>query len=65
MSAAFTEQLTASDPETLSRMGFDLVRLGFYRWLVQNGHNPEYISTPAGRHSPSLNLPVAASLEQH
>jgi hypothetical protein len=23
-------------------MGFDLARLEFYRWLVENGQNPEY-----------------------
>lgn len=26
----------------LASMGYDMARLGFYRWLVDQGHDPEW-----------------------
>lgn len=27
----------------LIRMGFQIPRLDFYRWLIENGHDPEWV----------------------
>ena len=45
----------------LTSLGVDVRRLGFVRWLIDNGQDPEWLGRPAGkRQAKAVSLPLAA-----